>query len=287
MVGPLRFAFVIPAACMVGAPPASAQGLSRELFDCGRGRCVLIEAAPSFSKLRLEIATAGQKVDETSGKGVDYKVELAAIQPFETTPYGPGVNEMGLGSVRSAQFHVALTPLPAFDPGNSDPGPEPSVTAEVFASLGHRRMPVGAASPSDKVDRFSYALGLGVLLSPDRKTSFAGRLKYRASLQYRRQFLPDAFDGSPVRIDNLIARGGISGAWPRALGLKSGLTFGLSAAYDFKTDVPGAELQLGTQLLESPLNVVVGVRGWVQGRDANLRTRDKRWDFTPVVIVKF
>jgi hypothetical protein len=287
MVGPRHLAAVLPAAFMIGAPPASAQALSRELFDCERGHCVLIEAAPSFSNLRFEIATGGQPVDETSGKGVDYKVELTAIQPFKTTPYGPGVNEIGLGSVRSAQLHMTLTPLPAFDPGNPDPGPEPSVTAELFASLGHRRMPGDVGSPSDKVDRFSYALGLGLSLSPDHKASFAGRLKYRASLQYRRQFLPDALDGSPVRIDNLIAQGGISGAWPKALGLKSGLTFGLSAAYDFKTKVPGAELKLTTRLLESPLNVIVGVRGWIQGRDENPRTRDKRWDLAPIIIVKF
>jgi hypothetical protein len=287
MVGPRLLAAVLASFCVVFAPPASAQSLSRELFDCARGRCVLIEAAPSFSKVRVEIATAGQSVDESGGEGVDYEVRLAAIQPFETSPYGPGVNEMGLGSVRSAQLHLALTPLPAFDPDNQNPGPESSVTAEAFASLGHRRMAAGEKSQLGKVDRFSHALGLALSLSPDHKESFAGRLKYRASLQYRRQFLPDALDGSPVRVDNLIAQGGISGAWPRAVGLKSGLRFGLSAAYDFKMNVPGAELQLSTQLLQSPLNVVVGVRGWVQGQDENVRTRDKKWDLAPVVIVKF
>ncbi|MEA2986736.1 MAG: hypothetical protein QOD94_2990 [Alphaproteobacteria bacterium] len=287
MVEPRHLAAVLAAACMIDATPALAQSLSRELFDCERGHCVLMEASPSFSNLGFEIATGGQSVDETSGKGVDYNVELTVIQPFETTPYGPGVNEMGLGSVRSGQLHVALTPLPAFDPGNPDPGPEPSVTVELFASLGHRRMPAGVVSSSSEVDRFSYSLGLGLTLSPDHKASLAGRLKYRASLQYRRQFLPDALDGSPVRIDNLIAQGGISGAWPKALGLASGVVFGLSAAYDFKTNVPGAELELTTRLLESPLNVIVGVRGWMQGRDENLRTRDKRWDLAPIIIVKF
>jgi hypothetical protein len=286
MVGARLIGAVFPCACLFVAPAVSAQSLSRELSDCERGRCVLIEAAPSFSNIGFKIGTGEQLVDETTGKGVDYAVQLAAIEPFKATPYGPGVNEMGLGSVRSAQFHLALTPLPGFDPGNPDSRPEPSVTAELFASIGHRRMPSGVTLQPSKVDRFSYALGVGMSLSPDRKASFAGRLKYQASLQYRRQFLPDALDGSPVQVDNLIAQAGIAGGWPKALGLKSGLSFRLSAAYDFKVKVPGAELKLSTRLRESPL-IVVGVRGWIQGRDADPRTRDKRWDFAPVVIVKF
>jgi hypothetical protein len=282
----------IPCIALVFAaalPSGGAQGqaLSRTIFDCASGHCILIEAGPSFSQIGLEIATEGQEVDDTTGKGFEYEFAFAAIEPFKTSAYGANVSAVGLGSVRSATVHLALTPLPASDPEVPDNSPpKPSVTAELLAAIGHRRMASGVPAMAGRVDRFSYAVGLGFSLSPDNRRSLAGRMKWSAAVQYRRQYLPDVVNASGVRVDNLIVQGGFAGGLPPGHGFKSGLGFEVSGAYDFKRKVPGLEVSLKTIVIQVP-KVVLGLRGWIQARDNDPRTKDELWDIAPQLSVKF
>ena len=264
------------------APAAAAQSMKRDLGDCGLTPCVLLEAGPSLSKVALEFSAGDSNPDLEIGKVFEWKAQLRLTQPFSTPASGAGVVETGLGPVRSAELRLALTPLPGFDPGDPDPPPEPRVNIELIGALSHRRLASGIAGQPGRVDRFGHALGLGLAFSPDRKGSLAGRLEYQLSFLSRRQYLPSEVDGSPVRVDNAIVQAKLGGALSRGPGLKSGLSFSLAAAYDLKTRVPGGEVVLTTSVLADP-PIVAGLRGWIQGRDNDPRTRDKLWYVGPVL----
>ncbi len=59
-----------------------------------------------------------------------------------------------------------------------------------------------------------------------------------------------------------------------------------SGAYDFKRKVPGLEVSLKTIVIQVP-KVVLGLRGWIQARDNDPRTKDELWDIAPQLSVKF
>jgi len=255
--------------------------------DCGEGPCAVVEVAPSFSNISLKARRDVSTPDPRTGRTTRTVADVVLMQPFKETAYGPPVTATGLGSIRSAQVRLTVTQAPTFDPDMPvENTRDPVLSTQLLAAVSHRRMPLGERPGGGRVDRFGYALGLAVSYRPDDRNSVAGRMKWGAAVEYRRQSLPHAIDGSPVKVDNVIIRGSISGGLVRVPLFQRGLGFDLSGGYDIERKVPGARLGLATQISSRPM-IVLGIDGWVQGRDDDPRTRDKRWDWAPRLSLQF
>lgn len=250
---------------------------------------ILIEPAPSFSNLTLGLSRSETRPDPKAGIAVGETFDLQLLLPFKSSPYGAPIAQKGLGSVRSAQLKLSIWKAPLIRPEEPAARRSYPVTGiDLHAAVGHRSFPRQPAGSGGRSHHMPFAVGAEVSHRPGSPGSFLGRQRFALGLEYRRQYLPAEGTKAPVRITSKVVRGAIDGAFGRLPLFSNGISYRLAAGYDLSRKVPGAELTLTTPvaIIEYP-RLVAGINVWVQGRDNDPRTRDKRFDFGPRLAFQF
>lgn len=247
---------------------------------------IVIEPAPSFSNIKLNLSRFRTRSDIDSGINIGETIDLQLLQPFKSSPYGAHAAEQGLGSVRSAELKLSMWRTRLMRPDEPlEQRAHPVTAIQLLGAVGHRRFDAPLPE-TGRVDRMPFALGAMIEHRPGDPGSFLGRQKLGLGLQYRRQYLPAAGAKTPVRVGGTVVHGLIEGAIGKVPMLANGLSYRLAAGYDLTRKIPGAELSLTTAVYEDP-RILLGIGVWVQGRDEDVRTRDKRFDFAPRISIQF
>ena len=250
---------------------------------------LLIEPAPSFSNLRLGLSRSETRPDPRAGIATGETFDLQLLLPFKSSPYGAPIAHEGLGSVRSAQLRFGIWKAPLIRPEEPAARRSYPVTGiDLHAAIGHRSFPRQPPGTDGRSHHMPFAFGAEVSHRPGDSASFLGRQRFALGLEYRRQYLPAEDTKAPVRLRSKLVRGSVDGAFGKLPIFSNGISYRLTAAYDLSRKVPGAELTLTTPIaiIEYP-RLVAGLNVWVQGRDNDPRTRDKRFDFGPRLALQF